>query len=302
VLGGGGLLKDGSCLKWLSYLTLFKLFGAKTMCYAVGVRKLRSHLDSIITRVVLNHFTDLITVRDGYSEQSLRDLGVKAKIVVTADAAISSTPLRTLKKNQIEDILEKKERPLIGVCLKQFEHEDLKVIHSFMKYEEYLAKIALELDEVIIENGGTLIMIPSMVSKFESDLKDILGVYSKMINKKKLFLIRRQVKPLEFHRIISLLDLVISQRLHPLIIASLANVPIIALPYAPKVRAHMEEIGLLDQCIDYNLFGHKILTKIVHTSLLNKEDLIKTLEKRTKDLYRKGKMNLSLMKMLLNNS
>ena len=89
MLGGGGLLQESTGpwnhLYYLSLVFAAKLFGCSTEVKAIGVDPLRRPINRFWTRLVLNHWADLVSVRDEPSRQALIDAGVHPSIGLEAD-------------------------------------------------------------------------------------------------------------------------------------------------------------------------------------------------------------------------
>jgi len=215
------------------------------MCYAVGAKPLNKRLDILISRLVLNHFVDSITVRDGYSRQVLERAGVRRKVVVSADPAVSientSAKLRETRTDS----------PLVGACLKDYYHEDLADIRRYLNYETYIRNITNEFDSAVERSGCTFAMIPSN----PADVGDMGKIRNAMNHKSRVVMCSTAFTPSAFMTLASTLDVLISQRLHPLILAGLLSVPVLAIPYSAKVRSYMEEIGAAEFCVEYSKLG-----------------------------------------------
>lgn len=295
ILGGGGLIKDGSCLNWLRQILFFKFFGAKTMCYAIGVAPLNRKLDKLLVKLVFNHFIDSVTVRDNCSREFLKKTGVSTEIIVSADPVLRFTSKLGSGKKNIDYKLSQARRPIIGICLKQYAHDDLSHFHSFFDRKEYIRKISSDLDSLLQTTAGTLVMLQSDAA----DFKDILDVYQAMEHKFGVVIIEEKPEPAEFFRLVSLFDALVSQRLHPLILASLVSIPIIAIPYAAKVRSYMKEVGVPEFCIEYEHIGRGQLTKKV-CDLLRERELIRLkLSSSLIPLKARAKIATTLMRELL---
>ncbi len=88
-LGGGGLLQESSGpwnhLYYLSLVMAASLFGCRTEVIAIGVDPIKGRANRFLTRFVLNHWADDLSVRDEDSRQALRDAGVRSPISIQAD-------------------------------------------------------------------------------------------------------------------------------------------------------------------------------------------------------------------------
>jgi polysaccharide pyruvyl transferase CsaB len=245
VLGGGGLIKDRRCIEWLSRLLLFRVFGARTMCFAIGASPISRRRDILAVKLVLNHFCDSITVRDKSSRVILKEY-VRREIVVTADPALllRIKAVRLGKRPRMNDLR-------IGLCLKEYNHEDVSEIRRILDRDSYIRRIARDCDAILEGTNRTLMVIRSDTG----DLKDMRYLYSTMRYRERVDLIEDELTPAGFFDLVRGLDLMISQRLHPLIVASLLRVAMLAIPYAPKVRSYMAELGSEQFVVEYPELG-----------------------------------------------
>ena len=89
VLGGGGLLQEATrpwnYLYYLSLLVIAKVFGCRTEVVAIGVDPITRPWNRFWTRLVLQLWTDRISVRDEGSRQALQAAGLRAEIQITRD-------------------------------------------------------------------------------------------------------------------------------------------------------------------------------------------------------------------------
>lgn len=89
VLGGGGLLQESTGpwnhLYYLGLLCLAKALGSHTEIRAIGVDPVRSGFNKRMTRWVMSHVVDQISVRDQESKEALESVGVQKTIVVESD-------------------------------------------------------------------------------------------------------------------------------------------------------------------------------------------------------------------------
>ncbi len=90
VSGGGGLIQDKTSLKSIFYylfiLYIGHIFKKKTVCFAQGIGPIKTRIGKFLTRKVISR-VDLVTVRDNYSKNVLKECGVKKEINVCSDVA-----------------------------------------------------------------------------------------------------------------------------------------------------------------------------------------------------------------------
>jgi len=89
ILGGGGLLQETSGpynhFYYLTLLVIAKFFGCQTEVHAIGVDPVHGMFNRFWTKFALNHWGDVISVRDEESRNALVDAGVQMTIAVQPD-------------------------------------------------------------------------------------------------------------------------------------------------------------------------------------------------------------------------
>ena len=95
--GGGSLLQDGTSSRsmwyYLGLLALAQAMGKDTMVYSQGAGPLLRPWNRALTRAVLSK-TTAVTLRDGASRETLEALGLRRPMAVTADPVLS-LPIRS---------------------------------------------------------------------------------------------------------------------------------------------------------------------------------------------------------------
>ncbi len=213
ISGGGGLLQDitgfGSSFYYLGLIFLAQLFGKKTFLYAQGIGPLRNRFLRSSTRFILNRVTG-ITLRDEDSLIFLDSIGVTHPgIEITADPVFALYPG---KGNSAEA---KKELRRIGLILRRLEPAE----------EEILVKTIKSIRDKL----GAEIFLLSFQEKEDLPVAEKLSG-----NGIELF---RWVNFRQLFDFFSTLDMVVSMRLHGLVLGILENKPVIGLSNDPKISA-----------------------------------------------------------------
>ena len=247
------------------------------MYCGVGAVKIQDRIGKIIGKLIINN-VDLISLRDEDSKLYLQELKIKKPpIHVTSDLAF------LLKKNNktIKFLEEYDSFLKIGVNLRSFDQ-----LYSFYSSETLNnKKLAEILDNIIEEYNSKIIFLPMITKKrasfyhqyLETDEEIMEKIISLMKNKKNTIIIKEEYMPEETLNILENMDLIISMRLHVLILASIVEVPTIAINYAPKIKS----LGLTEEKYLLNLDS------------LNKSEIIKLINKR---LNSKSNLNTTNLK------
>ncbi len=237
VSGGGGLFQDATGSKSLYYylmlIKLAKFFGKKVFVYAVGVNELKRFNRFATTRIL--RLADHITVRETYSKELLEQWGCPAeKIEVTVDPVFQ----RETTANTIHE-----HHPKIAFVLRPPRKGQWPV--------EVFAKLADSLSQRL---SARVIFIPFHGAY---DIPFTLAVMNSMRTTARLVNWNRAD---DLFTVFSDVDLVISQRLHGLILATLHGIPLIGISEDPKLQRFLREIKQkhivsLDQTNPYSLLA-----------------------------------------------
>jgi polysaccharide pyruvyl transferase CsaB len=220
ISGGGGLFQDITGSLGLHYYLLIiliaKLFGKQVYVYGAGVNELKL-INRIIAAKILS-YVDGITVREADSFSLLVKWGIpKEKIRVTADPVM-------LKNVKTEKHV--KNNPTVVFILRP-------PLKGKWRVELY-AKLV---DAVFQRLKADLVFLPFHP---QNDMEFSIQVMRKMKAKSSLV----QWKHFDdIYNTIDKADLVISQRLHGLILAVLYGIPLIGISDNEKIDRFLKELG-----------------------------------------------------------
>ncbi len=224
ISGGGGLLQDttgqGSVLYYLGWGIIAKrLFGKKVMLYAQGIGPLHRDLSRAIVSSWIAKM-DLITLREEKSLQLLRELRVpEDRIRITADPVLGLTPRASVS-------LSEKHPLCIGVVLRQG-RDKLQAVREWCEIliavkNTYNARILLlpfqnpndvKLSKAIKDNLKEKVDV-----KYWDSLGDVFSFYGSV-------------------------DILVSMRLHALILAAVYGKPMLGINYDPKIDNFLQLFG-----------------------------------------------------------
>ena len=229
LLGGGGFLSDWSYFNpfnWLKYIVLAKLFGKKTMLYAIGAGPFRTKFGKFCVRFVVNNYIDKITVRDTESKDWLLKSGVKKEIVISGDPVIGLE----YEKSVLD--LENKTKKRITFVLNPYLKE--KNPSKYRNLEEAL----IEYIRMFQDKKYELLFLPFENSKdfeFNKEIIDKSGVEAKLINV--------ELDPNTTMNILAKSDVVVSLRLHGNIMAAACGTPFLPIVYHHKTAEFIKKLG-----------------------------------------------------------
>ena len=236
VLSGGGTLIQNntstrSLIYYLAIIKAAKFFGKRVMLYANGIGPVTGNFNRKLVKIVVNS-VDLITLREKFSYDDLKDIGVdKPDIYVTADAAFT---IQGISDKEAEAILEKEgvptEKEIVGVCIRNWNKSEYG--------ENYVKELAKVCDRQVRE-GREVLLIPMQYSK-DVDISKRLAEQMQ----EKCSILGREYAPAQVVGIIGKLSLMIGMRLHALLFAAVKRVPMIGIIYDLKVEYYLDVLKM----------------------------------------------------------
>jgi polysaccharide pyruvyl transferase WcaK-like protein len=103
---------------------------------------------------------------------------------------------------------------------------------------------------ILDELGGSIWMLPLQTGGGEDDRIGAHQVAAELNNSSRVRILEDITNPTEALGILSLMDIVVSEKLHGLVFAVQLCKPFLAISYAPKVRSFVSDVGQGDWCID----------------------------------------------------
>lgn len=252
VFGGGSLLQNTTSKKSLYYylgvIMMAVMFNKKVMMYSQGIGPIYGKTNRKLTGKIMSK-VDYITLRDRCSKDDLVSMGVDSdKILVSADPVIGLNKVdEMIGKNILSKYGYDSNKKTIGFAFKESK-KNLKLPDILIEVSE---KIKKELDVNIVfipfhnrQDNKLIDKIEGKISKGTIVVKEKLGVE-------------------EMLSLISNFDLLIGCRLHSLIFASVAQTPVMAVSYDPKIDYYMDVLKIDVSCtlddLNSNEFYEKIL-------------------------------------------
>lgn len=301
VVGGGGIFQDLYNHYPIPFFTtmiiLSKLMNKKVVLYSVGIGPVRTWIGKRLCRFASN-LADNVTVRDAESRNILISLGVEKNIEVYPDPVFLLEPART----------ERVERLFVNNCLTNGLRIGVSVQDLFFWSDENKKVLAETLDHFIINKGAKVIFIPfgsykdGWFHKRSSDYVDLSSskrLASMMIRES--VIIDEELNPQELLSFIRGMDLIISMRLHGLIMGISMNVPVIGLTYQQEIKVAnlMNRMGLKENLFMADELCKERLLKQIESILSNKEYFRLYLRKQHSILAKEAERGLgSLLKMV----
>ncbi|MGW2956413.1 polysaccharide pyruvyl transferase family protein [Streptomyces eurythermus] len=232
VLGGGGILYDTEARRYLRLAGTAQSLGIPVFTYAVGAGPLTDGTDCAYVRAVLSDAVE-VTVRDEESKLVLEEAGVTRPVSVTADPALLLEPGDRGRALLRAEAVPRRVR-LVGMSVREpghaAEHLD----------EEGYHQLLASMGDFLVQRLDAHIVFISME---RGDIRHAHAVASRMAAADHCTVLHRDHGPQEVLDIVAQLDLAVGMRLHFLVFAALAGIPLLPLPYAGKVFDFAQRIG-----------------------------------------------------------
>ena len=242
LLGGGGLLKDygdspASLLSWLKPIALAQRLGKRTATFAIGADHVRFPRSKNRLRQVLSR-ADMIAVRDSFSADLLRLLGVTGEIDISSDPALLLTHEGTWRGM---------DEARVAICVRHW-FSDRNATENSTVFHHFLSALASTV-RALRSAGASIDFIPMRANEPDDD-RAIAHRIWQMAGRHGDVRVFESVPRVEsFIERLPRYRLLIGMRLHSLILATGVGVPVVGLDYMPKVGAFMRSVGESDRCL-----------------------------------------------------
>ena len=278
IFGGGSLLQDVTSKRSIYYylflIRLAKLMKNKVVMLSQGIGPIINEKSIKAVKSTLS-FVDYITVRDNHSKEFLVSIGVDEKKIF-----LSTDPVINLRK---EDNFENYDNSPKKVCFSLRNWKNSDVSHKIS-----------EVAEKLIDSGMECHFIPFY---YKEDLQ-LIDQVEKILGSKAVYY-KEKLSTNDAFDIIKTMDVMVGVRLHSLIFAAAANVPIVAVSYDHKVDHFVNSVNMRIACtiddIDKNKIYKEIIDKINNENE-EKEKLYKNVEKLRELTY----INYKILKEITN--
>ena len=287
--GGGSLLQDRtstrSLLYYLSLMWLAKKKGKKVMLYANGIGPVTRPANRKRVKRAVEQ-ADLVTLRDHSSARELREMGVdRQDLYITADPVFT---MERAEQCRVDEILER-----TGVVKEQ----DFAVIsvRDWPGTGTFTRELAAVCDHLYEKYGLVSLFV---LMQPERDRAASQKVLDRMTSPG--ILLDQPLIPTELMGVIAQGKLCLAMRLHTLIFAARAAVPVAGLVYDPKVSSYLKELDM--PCAgEVECFDSARAIACVDELMANYEDRRSALEERSRRLNVAAGENERLLLELIKN-
>lgn len=321
IVGGGELIQDKSSKVYLLFnlfpIVFAKIFRKKVIASAIGISSKNelSKFGQVISKFCMNLCND-ITVRNTQSLINATDLGIKANIKLSSDIVFYTN----CKKKLTEPLIYRNNNKYIIVSVRNTTKRKSNILPASFKktkkvksminndFNQYLFSISEVLNTLISNNEYKIILWPTYIGSKFSSRDDIItqSLWKKIHNKKNVKIINKNLSFLEIYQILSKAEFLIATPLHTMIMAILADCPIITLSYANKCKNLMQMIGLEKFIIDISnndlsKFDDIKFSEKINEMIKHKKEIKKKIQKEKKTLMKLSNENICVLDKYLRN-
>lgn len=229
-----------------------KSFGKPVVMFPNSVGPFRTWIGRSLSRLSLGN-CDHVLIRDSTSYEIVNKLGIRAFKSLTFDTALLFNPPH-------KNVLDNFPRPLMGVSPGIYSHS-----LSREEVRNYIMAHVKALDAAIEKYGFVVVLLPHYVSGFEyDDLEVCKLILHKMKNKNRVKIVSASTVE-EFKLFLNQMDMVISSKMHPAVLAASGFVPILCIAYDHKQTSFFERLNMIDCTLDIRSVSFEsLLSKIDH--------------------------------------
>lgn len=251
VLGGGGLFQDqqsfdpsavltsahGGMSYWAGFALLSHLVKRPLAIYGVGVGPLTTDDGKRLTTVSFQA-ASAAAVRDSESARLLEELRVHG-VRVTADPVFMMTADRGVGLEILAQERISAATPRIAVAIRSWSDN------------EFVKQLTAQLDRLVSAHDAQILFVPLQASphRSENDSAIALRVLSQMKQPTRAAILRGTYTPEDKMSVLATAEVVIGMRLHGVVMAAAAGVPVVAMVYDSKVANTMEALGAAEMAL-----------------------------------------------------
>jgi len=225
-----------------------KIFKKKVVLLPNSVGPFRTFVGRSLAKIAFRNM-DLMIVRDRVSAANLESLGLKKPTMLTVDVATNFKP--DAKTNPA-----KLENPVIGVAAGVYFNA---LTENGLK--NFVTSHAKALDFMISRYGVKIVFLPHDVTGFKNDDYDICTSILREMQYRQDARIMCVKSVDEYKLLLNQLDMLVSSKMHPAVLASSSNVPALYVVYDHKQTGFFEQLDLLEYCLDISAVSSENLIR-----------------------------------------
>ncbi len=249
ISGGGSLIQDEtspqSLWYYLTIIRLAKTFGLNVVQLANGYGPVKYKFDEWLCRKILPKCIDAITLRDHYSVQEIKRLGLAdANYRVTADPALTLQPNPDCDVSKLLHEAGVPEKPFIMVSIRNTKNTK----------NDFKPQLAAALDIISRRSGYSIVFLPM---QYPRDL-NISHEVAKIMQMPS-YIIQSPPEVTETMSLLTAAKTIIAMRLHTLIYAAAIGKDAVAIDYDPKIKGFMHDAQMQHRIALENFTAEKLV-------------------------------------------
>ena len=239
-------------------------FGKPVIMFPNSVGPFRTWIGRFLSRLSLNS-CEYVLIRDPISYTIVDKLGIHSPKILTYDTALLFNESGELTTRDFH-------HPVIGVSPGVYSNSLSK-----SEVQKYIVGHARALDTAIEKYGFHVIFLPHYISGFSNDDVDFSKfIIEKMKNKPQTRMIITE-NVAEFKLLLDQMDMVISSKMHPAILAATGHVPVLCVVYDHKQTGFFQRLDMMDCTLDIHDVSYERLWSKINRAWIKRGGLRKSL-------------------------
>jgi polysaccharide pyruvyl transferase WcaK-like protein len=246
-------------------VTVAKYLRKPLVMFPNSVGPFRTRLGLLMSKLALNNF-DAIIVRDSVSFNSMKKLGVVPGMTLTSDAALlfsadSRVPVRKFGS------------PSVGVSIGVYSQS-----LSEKDFEKFLSENARALDKIVELYDFDVCFFPHFLTGFENDDFEVSNLVKGMMKNSDRARVFKIDSLDEFKLCLEQMELLISSKMHPMVLATSGYVPTVCIAYDHKQTGFLRDLGLTEYLIDLKDVDSEAIVSRVGKVIENRAEIVALLK------------------------
>jgi colanic acid/amylovoran biosynthesis protein len=241
-----------------------KSFRKPMILFPNSVGPFRTIVGRSLGRFSLNRF-DYLLIRDPISYEIAKKMKIRSPKTLTYDTALLFSAERREARGDFA-------RPVIGISPGVY-----KSSISSKELDNYIVAHSRALDRGIEQYGFSVVFLPHYISGFSLDDLEICKLIRKKMANQKMTRIVETESVDEFKNLLDQMDMVISSKMHPAVLAASGYVPIICIAYDHKQTSFFRRLHMEDCLVELRSLSYHTLYDRIEDVWRNKERISRLL-------------------------
>jgi colanic acid/amylovoran biosynthesis protein len=246
-------------------ILISKFFGKPVVMFPNSVGPFQTWIGRFLSKLALNR-CECILVREPISYCAVNSLKIRSPMISTSDTTLILKPSNNKNADEFSE-------PSIGVCPGFYSNSLTEE-----QISAYITVHAETLDKAIEKFGFTVVFLPHYIRGFRYDDLEVCELIARQMIHKGQTRIMRIVNVEEFKTVLDQMDMVISSKMHPAVLAASGYVPTVCIAYDQKQIGFYEQLDISDCVIPIRKLSYEeLLQKIDY--VWNRKDEMRSLLK-----------------------